>query len=123
MSKKIINWNELKRRVKFENMKRKVTDTAINIYDWAKDNKEEAIALGSVVTAVGAGLAKQANRHDRNKKLKKEQELKDLYVYDRSAGMYLKLRRPLTNFEKLELDRRHHSGESVTHILMSLRVL
>ena len=43
--------------------------------------------------------------------LTKEQNLKDLYCYDRSLGHYWKLRRELTNEEWLEIDKRKKNGE------------
>lgn len=49
--------------------------------------------------------------------LKREEQLKDYRVYDRSSGDYVKLNRPLTGSEQVELDARHTNGESVTSIL------
>ena len=55
--------------------------------------------------------------------LRKQEELKDLYCYDRSLGHYWRLRRELTNAEWLEIDRRKKNGERLADILEELKVL
>lgn len=55
--------------------------------------------------------------------LAKEQQLKDMYIYDRSHGHYWELRRKLSTRELLEIDRRKDKGESLVDILESMRVL
>ena len=55
--------------------------------------------------------------------LAKEQQLKDLYIYDRSHGHYWELRRKLSTQELLEIDRRKDKGESLVDILETMRVL
>ena len=55
--------------------------------------------------------------------LAKEQDLKDLYCYDRSLGHYWKLRRELTNDEWLEIDKRKKEGERLSDILDDMKVL
>lgn len=63
---------------------------------------------------------KTVNKH---MNVKKEQKLKDLYCYDRSAGHYWRLRRKLTNSEWVEIDRRMNNGERLGIILEELKVL
>lgn len=73
----------------------------------------------AVIGATTTGI-KTVSRH---MKLKKEQNLHDLYCYDRSLGHYWKLRRELTNNEWVEIDRRKKNGERLADILSELKVL
>lgn len=93
------------------------------IYQWCCMHKEEAAFIATTgVAAVGA-VSKIARRIDRKLDLKHEQNLKDLYVYDRSLGIYHELRRKLKPSEAIEIDRRRANGESMIHILASMRLL
>ena len=55
--------------------------------------------------------------------LRKQEELKDLYCYDRSLGHYWRLRRELSNKEWLEIDQRKKNGERLSDILAEMKVL
>lgn len=100
------------------------TETKIRgVANWAAQNKEVAIAAipFAIVGLKTAGNA--VKMAARKSDLKKEQELKDLYIYDRSLGKYHKLRRSMRHSEMLELDRRKSNGESLIHILDDMRLL
>lgn len=88
--------------------------------EWIVQNKDAIIALTPVivggVTTVVKVVGKRIN-------LGKQEELKDLYCYDRSLGHYWRLRRELTNNEWLEIDRRKKNGERLSDILSELKVL
>ena len=47
----------------------------------------------------------------------------ELKVWDNRTGIHHRLRRPLTVYEQIELDRRRAQGESVAEILQSMGVL
>lgn len=100
------------------------TETKIRgVGQWVSENKEVAIAA-IPFAIVGFKTAANAVRSiDRKNDLRKEQELKDLYIYDRSLGKYHKLRRPMRTSEMLELDRRRTNGESLLRILDDMRLL
>ena len=66
------------------------------------------------------GLVK---RHDRNVAIRKEQELKDRYIYDRSIGKYWKTRKTPTTGQQLEIERRKRDGEAMGDILSSMKLL
>ena len=100
-----------KRRIK-ENLKEKANKTI----DFAKEHKELLIAAVPLV-----GVATKAVLT--HSKLHKEQDLKDLYCYDRSLGHYWKLRRKLSTREWSEIDRRKQNGERLGEILESMGVL
>ena len=84
------------------------------------EHKEQIITYGPIVVGGVAAGAKMLSKHAA---LAKEQDLKDLYCYDRSLGHYWKLRRELTNEEWLEIDRRKKNGERLSDILDEMKVL
>lgn len=92
--------------------------------EWMKENKEITtgilIPTGIVVIKTISGIAKSV---DRKIDLKKEQDLKDLYIYDRSLGYYHELNRKLKPSEALEIDQRRSNGESMAQILASMKLL
>ena len=101
------------------NAKRKFESTV----KWCEENKELALAMIPVAVVVVKGIGRTISSIDRKIDLVKEQELQDLYIYDHSLGMYLKLRRPLKPSEKIEIDRRRQEGESKIQILSSMGLL
>ena len=92
--------------------------------EWTKENKEIVIGVlvptGIAVVKTVTGIVKSV---DRKMDLKKEQDLKDLYIYDRSLGYYHELNRKLKPSEALEIDKRRCDGESMAHILASMKLL
>lgn len=91
-----------------------------SIGNWISRNKELIILFGpATLGAVTVGI-RAVNKH---RVLKKEENLKNLYCYDRSLGHYWKLRRELTNSEWLEIDKRKRNGERLSDILGELKVL
>lgn len=102
-----------------DNLKEKIQDTL----DWAVENPEKAAVIGAVVGTTVGGTVKFIKQILRNKKVYDEKKLKDLYIYDRSLGVYHKLRRPLKQSEMMEIDYRKSQGERLLHILASMGVL
>lgn len=100
--------------------KEKVSSKIQSAKDWVVRNKDTVITLTPVVvggvTTVVKVVGKYVNQH-------KQEDLKDLYCYDRSLGHYWKLRRELTNDEWLEIDKRKKNGERLSDILDELKVL
>lgn len=97
-----------------------VEQKARKIGDWCKDHEAElAVAIPAVaggVTAIVKVVGKRIN-------LKKQEDVKQLYCYDRSLGHYWALRRDLTNKEWLEIDQKRKRGERLSDILAELKVL
>lgn len=108
--------DEAKRR----EIKEKVTQKFEAAKDWTKENKE-LVALFVPVAIKGVTTVSKAVNKNRN--LRKEENLKNLYCYDRSLGHYWRLRRELTNREWLEIERRRKRGERLADILDDMRVL
>ena len=87
---------------------------------WAMNNKELLMVAIPGVIGASTAMIKAVGKHEN---IKKEQEVKDLYCYDRSLGHYWKLRRELTNSEWTQIDKRKANGERMANILEELKVL
>lgn len=93
-------------------------------YEWTVENKEIVIGILVPTTlAVAKTITGITKSIDRKMDLKKEQDLKDLYIYDRSLGCYHELSHKLSSNEALEIDRRRSNGESMIHILNTMKLL
>lgn len=87
---------------------------------WLERNKETLITVTPIaiagITTVTKVVGKRVN-------LRKQEEVKNLYCYDRSLGHYWRLRRELTNKEWVEIDKRKKDGERLADILSQMKVL
>lgn len=116
----VVQMEEFKRESKRRALKDKINVKIQNGKEWIVKNKEAVITLTPViiggVTTVSKVVGKRINLH-------KQENLKDLYCYDRSLGHYWRLRRELTNKEWLEIDQRKKNGERLSDILEQMKVL
>lgn len=87
---------------------------------WVIDNKEVIVL---VAPAVIGGMAKFGRFACKHINLRKQENIKNLYCYDRSLGHYWRLRRELSNREWTEIDKRKHNGERLADILNEMKVL
>ena len=101
------------------NAKRKF-DSAVK---WCEDNKELAIAMIPVGIVAIKSVGNSVHSFERKRNLEKEQELKEMYVYDHSLGMYHKLRRPLTASEKVLISSKVKNGEQKVDVLARMGLL
>lgn len=117
---KIIDVDFRTKEEKRASFKAKLNEKIQDGKDWFMRNKEYVITLTPVivggVTTVAKVVSKRVN-------LRKQEELKDLYCYDRSLGHYWRLRRELSNKEWLEIDQRKKNGERLSDILAEMKVL
>ena len=112
--------NEAGKKAGFREFKENLKQKANNVRWWIHDNKEMIMVLGPGAIAGVAAIVKTIGKHVN---LRKEENLKDMYCYDRSLGHYWQLRRELTNKEWLEIDTRKKNGERLADILEELKVL
>lgn len=99
-----VKWNDVKRKIWFEQTKAKAKYYAHNTVEWVRDNKEFALAAVTATTAVvGKGIA----IYDRCQKRKNER-----YVYDYSMRTHRKLKHKLTNKDKADINRLVSQGYS-----------
>lgn len=116
----VVKIENFKRESKRRAYKDKLNAKIQNGKEWIIKNKETVVALTPVIiggiTTISKVVGKRVN-------LRKQENLKDLYCYDRSLGHYWRLRRELTNKEWLEIDQRKKNGERLSDILAEMKVL
>lgn len=105
-----------KRREWKETLKRKVDDAKF----WVMNNSGMIMLIAPPVLGVVTALVRTTGRQVA---LKKEQNLKELYCYDRSLGHYWKLKRPLKNSDWIHINARRDNGENLGNILNDMKVL
>ncbi len=112
---------------KKENKKRQFKERIINKLDnctkWCSQNKEFLIVAIPVVGAVITGTAKTVKGLSRNVALKQEKLLKEKFIYDRSLGAYIELRKPLNKNQLKTVLQRKNNGENVSKILLDMNLI
>lgn len=116
----MLKFEDFQKEQKKRKFKEKVSSKIQNGKEWVINNKE--IVMTALPVIVG-GFTTVIKVVDKKHNLKKQEKLKDEYCYDRSLGHYWKLRRPLSNKEWLEIDKRKKNGERLSDILDELKVL
>ena len=107
-------------KTKAEDVKTSVDIKLWQLSEWAKENPEQAATIAC--TAIGAaGII--IKRMDRGARIRKEERLKDRYIYDRHLGSYWNLRRKPTQTEKLRIERLRRQGLSYGEILTQMKLL
>lgn len=102
---------------------RKTCEKGKQVLYFVEDHKE-GIALATPVLLGIAGIGSKLIRGiSRHRNLAAEKDLKDLHVYDRRIGAYLRLRRPLTNKDWTKITPRMKKGERLADILQSMDML
>lgn len=115
-----INIEDFRKEMKNREFKEKLNSKIQSGKEWFVRNRDAIITLTPIVIGGAATIAKVVGRRVN---LRKQEELKDLYCYDRSLGHYWRLRRELTNKEWLEIDQRKKNGERLSDILSEMKVL
>lgn len=111
---------DFKKEEKKRQQKAKIQNKINSVINWISNNKEVVLLVGPSLLACTTAGIKAVSKHVN---LHKEQDLKDLYCYDRSLGHYWRLRRELTNAEWVQIDKRKKNGERLADILDELKVL
>lgn len=87
---------------------------------WTIRNRDILVTLVPVAIGGAATIIKVVGKRSN---LRKEETIRNLYCYDRSLGHYWRLKRDLSTFEWLEVDRRKANGERLSDILAEMKVL
>lgn len=116
----VVTIDEFKKESKKRRIKEQINVKIQNGKEWLHRNKESVITLTPVVIGGVTTIVKVVGKRIN---LYKEENLKDLYCYDRSLGHYWRLRRELSNKEWLEIDKRKQNGERLSDILSDMKVL
>lgn len=118
---KTINFDELKKKLKWEERKRKAKEAfdkyiwtpLCNFGQWAVDNPGKFMGL----LALTAGVTKRGISY---KKEKAEQKRRDTDFYDPRTGDYGRAKCPLTDDEYEEMMRLYRSGLSKREALIKM---
>ena len=117
-----MNKNDVKDylKKKAEDAKAWCNITAYKAGLWAKEHPSEAATIAC--TAIGVvGIVIRRSSH--NAKIRKEQRLKDRYVYDRSLGRYWLLKRKPSQSEQLAIESMKKQGLGYGDIFTKLKLL
>lgn len=109
-----------KLKIKLYNAKVYAQRKVVEVGEWCKENREEAVMIAS---AVVSGLYYVTKTMAKNRRLEEERHLKEDYIYDRSTGHYFELRRKPTNAEWCKIDEMKRSGIPLYVILNDMRLL
>ena len=88
--------------------------------DFVKENKG-TIAFYTMI--LGPGALKLGSEFLKNQRQKKESRYDECDYYDPRTGEHWYVRSPLSNRQKLELERRYNDGESKGYILQTMHKL
>lgn len=100
----------------------KVKGCAKNIWNDSKEFVSENKGMIAFYAFIlGPGLLKLGDSALKNARQKREQRYDECDFYDPRTGEHWYTRSPLTNRQKLELERRYNAGESKGSILKSMR--
>lgn len=116
------------RRIKFEIAKEKFFRWCKEKWNLTKEKaqylwdnyKYEIITMGPIAIA---GIAKIAKSIASMQNAKAEENHRLMDIYDHSTGQYYHCKRPLTNQERLELERRLDNGEKKGQILRDMGLI
>lgn len=120
---KVVSMKDFERESKRREFKENVKQKLSNAGNFVREYKEEFMILSPIIIAGITGVTKVSKGMIRNHNLNKEQDLKELYCYDRSLGHYWKLRKPLSNNDWIAINDRKKNGETLADILSSMNVL
>lgn len=116
----VVSFKDFEDETKKREFKAKVSAKLQKGKDWIVKYKNEIVTITPIVVGGIATVAKVVNRRTN---LRKQEQLHDLYCYDRSLGHYWRLKRELSNNEWLEIDRRKKNGERLSDVLSDMKVL
>ena len=113
---KVMGWL----KTKAKDTKDKLNVKAYEAGQWAKEHPEQAATIAC--TAIGA-IGIILRRSNTRARIRREQRLRDLYIYDRSLDRYWILRRKPTVSEQLAMESMKKQGLGYGDILTRLKLL
>ena len=120
---RIMKFDKENAKRKMESLKVEAANRFRTVSEWCANNTDLLVVLVPAGISLATGAMKMHGKHVQRKNLKKEQDLKELYIYDRSLGMYHKLNKPLTSNQAIEIERRRENGERMASVLRDMRLI
>ncbi len=93
------------------------------LVDKVDENKDKIVKAAAVIFVAGKSVEKISRNYSRSKRAKEDRYHREQEIYDRTTGMYIQLRRPMTSQEQYEYSVRLRKGEQPIYILRSLGLL
>lgn len=118
-----VNFGEFKKETKKRKRKEWFDEKLNKTANWIGRNKETIAVVAPVVIAGLSGSTKIVKGISKHAALNKEKQLKERFVYDRSLGKYLELKKPLTNSQLKTILDRKENGEKLGSILQNMNLL
>ena len=97
----------------------KACDSARKAHTFLKENPEARNALIAIGVSIGTGVVRGSVKAHKHKQEIAEQED---HIWDPRAGVYYRLRKPLTAAQKLEYTTRYSNKENGAEILKDMGV-
>lgn len=119
----VYNMNDFVVESKWHAFKRKAKEKAMAAVQYAAEHKEDLLIIVPMATAAITGGTKLVKSAVRGHQLRKEENLKKLWVYDRRAGAYIHLKRPLKTSDWQKINTRLNRGERMSDILQKMNML
>lgn len=120
MDEKVIDIRVVGKEKGFDKIKRKAKEYYTKTKDWCIDHQEELLVYVPLALAAITSVCKTANKAiDANR----EKKLKDMYIYDRSLGRYIELKRPLNQRDLTNITSRRQNNERLTDILLDMNLV
>lgn len=101
----------------------KTKKKGVQTLEWMQNNPELTIALTPVALAAIGGGAKVIRGISRKNDLRRQKLLKELYVYDHSNGVYIRVKHPLSGKEAATFSKLRRSGCTVSEALEKMRLI
>lgn len=118
-----VDINDFKKEQKKRERKEWFNNKLNNTANWIRNNKETLAVVIPVVIAGASGTTKIVKGISKNIALKQEKELKEKFIYDRSLGRYLELKKPLSSTQLKTILERKENGEKLSSILTNMNLL
>lgn len=115
-----VDINDFKREAKVRELKAKAKAGYDKVKQVVTEHPAESLALATTAIGTVIGLVRRA---DRKADLKKAEQLKERYIYDRSIGGYWKTKRKLTTSDMLEIEREKKMGRGLGETLRDMRLV
>lgn len=117
---KTVNLNRFKVEQKMRDFKEGTKRQIYKAGYWIQDNRDWLVIVVPAATTAVSIISKS---YSRNKAIKAEQRLKENFLYDRSIGNYIEIKRKLKPREHIEIDARRRAGESLVSILNDMKLI
>lgn len=114
---------DLREPTRWEKFKMAVSEKANAAVTWCREHKEVLMVVVPAVISGGVELTKAYVRAKDHKEDRELEEKRLSSVYDRSAGMYLDVKHPLSNDEWREVQRRKRDGMTTGEALDDMGLL